>query len=120
MSEIELIFDHVGIPTEEPQTHEDWVEATKVWVTNPRAHKYRIEYLRYRDDTPCRRELVTLPHVAYQCRAEHFAELMSGGEVLIEPFAVDENLTVGFVMKNGIPVEYMVYKDRDVWFGKRD
>jgi|SRR5215207_2774644 len=119
MSDFELVFDHVGIPTEEPQPEEDWVESTKVWVTNPRAHKFRIEYLRYRHDTPCRPELVNLPHVAYQCRAEDFDTLLQGGEILIEPFAVDDNLTVAFIMKDGIPTEYMVYKDRDVWFGKR-
>jgi hypothetical protein len=30
MDEIELIFDHVGIPTDEKQTREDWVESTRV------------------------------------------------------------------------------------------
>jgi hypothetical protein len=119
MSNFELMFDHVGIPTEEPQPDEDWVESTKVWVTNPRNHKFRIEYLRYRHDTPCRAELVNLPHVAYQCRAEDFDALLQTGEVLIEPFAVDDNLTVAFILKDGIPTEYMVYKDPEVWFGKR-
>jgi hypothetical protein len=35
MEEVEKIFDHVGIPTDEKQPHEDWVESTRVWVTNP-------------------------------------------------------------------------------------
>ena len=118
MSDPELIFDHVGIPTDEAQSNEDWVDATKVWVTNPRLHKFRIEYLRYRADSPVREELKRLPHVAYQCRAEDFDELMRGGEVLAEPFAADANLTVGFILKNGVPIEYMVYKDRGLWFGK--
>ena len=118
MSDPELIFDHVGIPTDEAQSTEDWVDATKVWVTNPRRHKFRIEYLRYRADSPVREELKGLPHVAYQCRAEDFDELMRGGEVLAEPFAADANLTVGFILKNGVPIEYMVYKERGLWFGK--
>jgi hypothetical protein len=115
----ELIFDHVGIPTDEKQLDEDWVESTRVWVTNPRTHKYRIEYLRYELDTPCRAELVNLPHVAYQVLAEDLPALLEGVEILIEPFAVDQNLTVAFVMKNGIPTEYMVYGDPAIWFGKR-
>lgn len=118
MSDFELVFDHVGIPADAPQPEEDWVEATRVWVTNPRRHKYRIEYLRYRADSPVRAELKRLPHVAYQCRAEDFDALMRGGEVLAAPFAADDNLTVGFILKNGVPVEYMVYKERGLWFGK--
>ena len=34
---------------EQPQ--EDWVEASKIWVTNPRNHPEHIEFLRYRDDS---------------------------------------------------------------------
>ncbi len=81
----ELIFDHVGIPTDEKQPAEDWVESTRVWVTNPRTHKYRVEYLRYEPDTPCRAELVNLPHVAYQVHAEDLDALLESAEILIEP-----------------------------------
>jgi hypothetical protein len=118
MSQIELIFDHVGIPTDEKQPNENWVESTRVWVTNPREHKYRIEYLRFEADTPCRQEVVNLPHVAYRVKAEDFPKLLEGKEILIEPFAVDENLTIAYVKQYGLPVEYMVYKDPDLWFGK--
>ena len=118
MTEPELVFDYVAVPRGCSQSNEDWVEATKVWVTNPRLHKFRIEYLRYRADSPMREELKKLPHVAYQCRAEDFDQLMRGGEVLAEPFAADDNLTVGFILKDGVPVEYMVFKERGLWFGK--
>ncbi|MEP7291237.1 MAG: hypothetical protein ABI835_05615 [Chloroflexota bacterium] len=119
LAQIELIFDHVGIPTDEVQPDEDWVESTRVWVTSPRANKYRIEYLRYEPDTPCRAELVNLPHVAYQVHAEDLSALIEGAEILSGPFVVDQNLTVAFIMKDGIPTEYMVYVDPDIWFGKR-
>jgi hypothetical protein len=68
---------------------------------------------------PRRAELVNLPHIACQVRAEDLPRLLESGEILIEPFAVDQNLTVAFVMKNGIPTEYMVYGDPAIWFGKR-
>ncbi|MBC7813971.1 MAG: hypothetical protein H7175_22645 [Burkholderiales bacterium] len=118
MSQIELIFDHVGVPTDEKQPSEDWVEATRVWVTNPRDHKYHIEYLRFEPDTPCRWEVVNLPHVAYRVKAEDFPKLIEGVEILIEPFDVDDNLSIAYVKKDGMPVEYMVFKDPNVWFGK--
>ena len=32
-------FDHIGIPTTEPQPGESWVAFSEVWVTNPRVAK---------------------------------------------------------------------------------
>ena len=119
MHEIELIFDHVGIPTDEKQPSENWVESTRVWVTNPYIHKYRIEFLRFEPDTPCKWEVVNLPHVAYRVSAADFPKLVDGVEILIEPFAVDDNLSIAYVKKNGLPVEYMVFKDSSLWFGKQ-
>ena len=29
-------FDHVGLITEDKKAGEDWVESTRVWVTNPK------------------------------------------------------------------------------------
>ena len=119
MDEIELIFDHVGIPTDEKQPNENWVASTRVWVTNPYTHKYRIEFLRFEPDTPCKWEVVNLPHVAYRVNAADFPKLVEGVEILIESFAVDENLSIAYVKKNGLPVEYMVFKDPKLWFGKQ-
>ena len=31
-------FAHIGIPTDDPKEGESWVEASQVWVTNPRNH----------------------------------------------------------------------------------
>ena len=65
-------FDHIGIPTTEPQPGESWVEFSQVWVTNPRAHPQRIEYLRAPRCRRCRPEQVGLwklwhwPHIAYR------------------------------------------------------
>ena len=33
-------FDHVGVITDDKQTEEMYVPATKVWVTNPATHPY--------------------------------------------------------------------------------
>jgi hypothetical protein len=42
----DFVFDHVGITTSIPQPQEDWVEASKIWGTNPRNHPEHIEFLR--------------------------------------------------------------------------
>ena len=46
-----LVFDHIGIRAYEPMPDEDWIESSKVWVTNPRNHPESIEFLRYEPDS---------------------------------------------------------------------
>jgi hypothetical protein len=110
-------FDHVGIPTEEKKEGESWVEATRVWVTSPRAHPYHIEWLRFEQDSPVTGPLRTEPHVAY--RVDDVHEAMKGHVVVAEPFDVGDGfLNVGFVEIEGAIVEFMQYAnpDEEGWF----
>jgi hypothetical protein len=110
-------FDHVGIPTEEKKEGESWVEATRVWVTSPRAHPYHVEWLRYEPDSPVTGALRTEPHVAYRVDDVHAA--MKGHFVVVEPFDVGDGfLNVGFVEIEGAIVEFMQYAnpDEEGWF----
>src|SRR3981189_1571885 len=83
-------FDHIGIPTNEPHPGESWVEFSQVWVTNPRAHPQRIEYIRPKHPPDVPREQVGLwklwnmPHVAY--RVDDLAAALEGKELLFGPF----------------------------------
>lgn len=112
-------FDHVGLVTADEQPGESWVEATRVWVTSPRAHPFHVEFLRFEDDSPVTGPLRTQPHVAY--RVDDLDEAMRGHRVLAEPFhpAPDPDfLTIGFVEVGGSVVEFMQYRDPDEegWF----
>jgi hypothetical protein len=110
-------FDHVGVPTTEKQPDEDFVESTRVWVTNPRNHPYCIEYLRFEPDSPCGWELKNRPHVAY--KVENLDPLIEGQEIVLEPFFVGNPpfCRVAFIKKNGLITEYMQYLN-DTWFGR--
>jgi hypothetical protein len=119
LENIELIFDHVGIPTDEAQPGESWVEATRVWVTNPHTHKYHVEYLRFAPDSPAAEVAKVMPHIAYAVSADALPKLVAqAAEVIVPITAVDDNLTIAYVMKDGALLEYMVYKDPTLWFGK--
>jgi hypothetical protein len=110
-------FDHVGVVTDEPKPDESWVEATRVWVTSPRAHPYNVEWLRFEPDSPVTGPLRTQPHVAY--RVDDVHEAVKGHEVLLEPFDVGGGfLTVAFVDVGGAIVEFMQYAnpDEEGWF----
>jgi hypothetical protein len=110
-------FDHVGIPTDDRKGGESWVEATRVWVTSPRAHPYNIEWLRYEPDSPVTGLLREAPHIAY--RVDDVHQAVEGHDVLAEPFDVGDGfLTVAFVNADGAVIEFMQYATpgEDGWF----
>ncbi len=108
-----LEFDHVGVTTTEPQPNEDWVEQSKVWVTSPRDHPDRIEFLRYREDTTVPAVIRENPHVAF--RVEALGPHIEGQEVIIPPFTVGDFVEVVFIRKHGLIFEYMHYL-KEGWF----
>src|SRR5436190_22632895 len=89
-SEMKRAFDHIGIITTEPHEGESWVADSEVWVTNPRTHPNRIEYVRPKKFPDVPREQVALwklwnwPHVAY--RIENLRAAIAGEEVVLGPF----------------------------------
>ena len=110
-------FDHIGVVTTRKQPDESWVEATRVWVTSPRAHPYNIEFLRFEPDSPVTGPLRTDPHVAY--RVDDVERAIEGHDVALEPFDVAGGfLRVAFVDVGGALVEFMQYADpnEEGWF----
>ena len=98
-------FHHVGIPTDEPQPGEMYVADTKVWVTDPLQHPYKIEYLRYEPDSPVTGPLRELPHLAFE--TDDLEAELAGKEIILEPFRPMEGLTVVFVLEDGAVFEFM-------------
>ena len=62
-------FHHIGLRAMEPQPDEDYVPLTRVWVTDPRRHPHRIEYLRYEPDSHLDEDFKNAPHIAYKVEA---------------------------------------------------
>jgi hypothetical protein len=110
-------FDHIGVVTGEEQPGETWVPATKVWVTNPRAHSHHVEFLRFHPDSEVSGPLRTDPHVAY--RTDDLDASIAGHELLLGPFEVGDGFArVAFVMIDGGLIEFMQYAnpDEERWF----
>ena len=115
-----MTFDHVGLITNTKKSDENWVESTRVWVTNPKTHPFHVEWLRYEPDSPIHGPVREQPHVAF-CVDD--LEKASGGlKVLLEPFDVGGFVRVGFYESHdGAVIELMEYKkDEDAWFGKQE
>ncbi|NUQ01051.1 MAG: hypothetical protein HUU35_14475 [Armatimonadetes bacterium] len=109
-------FHHMGLPTDERQPGEEYVAETKVYVTDPRAHRYKVEYLRYEPDTPVTGPVRDLPHIAY--KVDDFETAMAEGKVLLGPFNPTPGLRVVFVEIDGAVVEFMEFeRDSDLPWG---
>lgn len=112
-------FDHVGMITDQPKSHENFVETTRVWVTDPKAHPYNIEWLRYEPDSSVTGPVRECSHVAY--RVKNIEEAAKGMKVLLGPFDVSDFLRVGFYQSaDDAVIEFMEYKGSpDQWFDKK-
>ncbi|MBN1298313.1 MAG: hypothetical protein JW997_01350 [Actinobacteria bacterium] len=117
--ELELEFDHIGLKTDEKKEDENWVESTRVWVTDPKTHPFHIEWLRYEPDSPVKGDLREKPHIAY--RVKDLQQASKGLEALLEPFEVGGFVRAGFYKtKDGAVVELMQYlKGENMWFDKK-
>lgn len=112
------IFHHIGMPTDEVQEGETFVEDTKVWVTRPENHPMRVEYLRFEADSPVTGPLRDMPHVGFRVDDIHAA--LQGEDVILEPFTPMEGLQVAFFMKDGAVFEYMQFREGATEFSDLD
>jgi hypothetical protein len=102
-------FSHVGLITDQPQSGEVFVEATRVWITDFVRHPHHIEWLRFEPDSPVTGPVRTQPHVAY--RVPSLEAAAQGMQVLLEPFQPLPGLRVGFYLTaDGAVIEFMEYE----------
>jgi hypothetical protein len=101
-------FHHIGLPTDQSQPGEFYVEDTKVWVTDPRQHPYHVEFLRFEPDSPVTGPVRDLPHIAF--RVDDLEVALRGENVLLEPFNPSPGFTVAFVLKDGAVFEFMKFE----------
>lgn len=98
-------FHHIGLPTDQKQPGEVYVPDTKVWVTNPDDHPYRVEFLRFEQDTPVTGPVRDQAHIAY--KTDNLQREIEGEKVLLGPFTPMEGLQVVFISKDEAVVEFM-------------
>lgn len=111
-------FDHIGLPVAGKQPEEMYVEATKVWVTDPLRHPQRIEYLRFEPDSPVGGPVRELPHVAF--RVDDLDAEIKDAEILLGPFQPTGTLRVVFVRKDGAVWEFMESSEPGHWFRRQE
>jgi hypothetical protein len=98
-------FDHIGIPARTKRDGMRFLEAKKLWLTSPRDHPYRVEWLWYEDGSPEAELVRTVPHVAY--KVDVLEDALDGRRVIAEPFDVFGEVRVAFIEVDGAPVEFV-------------
>ena len=105
-------FDHVGIPTTGKKTGEQFVAATRVWITDAYKHPFRVEWLRFEPDSPVTGPLRDMPHVGYRVDSvEQIKDQGKGMKVLLEPFDAGFAVAGFFQTPDGANIELVWYRE---------
>lgn len=102
-------FMHIGVPTKKVQPNESYLEGMKVYVTNPDEHEMKFEYLRFEPGSWLPAIMQVTPHIAVKVGSIQ-AELSKCEETLVDPLAVNENLSIAFAIRDGVIFEFMEMK----------
>ena len=104
----ESIFHHFGVPTNAKHDNETYIEGAKVYITDPQAHPYGVEFLRFEPDTPMPDALQRQSHAAFA--VDNLDEALEGEDVLLPPFDATETLRVAFITDGDALIELMEMK----------
>ena len=98
-------FHHFGVPTATEQKDEVYIDGAKVYVTDPDAHPYRVEFLRFESGSPMPEAVMTGVHAAFV--VEDLDAALEGQKVIIEPFDATETIRCAFIMDQEAVIELM-------------
>ena len=100
-----LRYHHLGIPTSESRPGERHLPEFGMHVSGYETSPFRIEWMRFDEDSPVPELVQQVPHVAFE--VDDLQAALEGREVLIEPNSPSPGVQVAFVIDNGAPVELM-------------
>ena len=98
-------FSHIGIPTNEERNWDGFYEPGRIHYTEFDKDQYKIEWVKFDNDSPMPEMMRTLPHVAYL--VDEMEQALKGCEILVETFSPAEGVRVAFIVHKGSPVEFM-------------
>jgi hypothetical protein len=105
---MKMEFHHIGIPTKKKRANETYMAGAKLYVTDVADSEHKIEWLRFEEGSPLPKILQTSAHAAF--KVDDVAKAMKGKKILLDPFEAGPGITVGFVLEDEAPIEYMSVK----------
>jgi len=111
----ELLYHHIGIPTDKPLPKEDYNPEYKMTASGYYQSRYGIEWMTFDSDCPLPELVKTVPHVAFV--VDDLDAAIEGKEVIIEPNSPIEGVKVAFIVENGAPVEFLQFDrpESEIW-----
>jgi len=103
-----LRYHHLGIPTAETRGDEYFLPDLGMHVTSHETNAFRIEFMRFEEDSPLPDLVKTVPHIAFQ--VEDLDAALDGHQILISPNSPSEGVRVAFVVHDGAPVEFLEFE----------
>jgi len=111
MDLFKLHYHHLGIPTKEKRDGEVYLKNFKMYVSGYETSPYKIEWMRFEDDSPINELVKNIPHVAFE--VDDLEEAIKGKEILIAPNSPSKGITVAFIVDNGAPIEFIQIDKHD-------
>lgn len=98
-------YMHVGIPVTTRKPNMVYNDVLKFWVnTDVDAYDYKIEYLKFDEETPFPEIMHKNPHVAYKVD-DMMPYLADADQIIFKPYALDEHTRLAFIMKDDTIIE---------------
>ncbi len=102
-------FHHIGLVTDEEKPGEMYFESLKVWGTNPDDDPNKVEWVRFRADSPLADTPVAkMPHVSWA--VDDLDRELQGKETVVGPLTVADGIRIAYFMMDGALIEYLEIK----------
>lgn len=102
-------FHHLGVPSTKPRDGEVFLPEFGMYVTPLGDDPFRIQWMRFEEDSPLPTLVTEAPHLAFQ--VESLEEALGGHEVLIPPNSPSRGVKVAFIVHEGAPVEFLEFSE---------
>ena len=102
-------FHHIGLVATEPKAGEMYFEALKVWGTDPSQDPNKVEWVRFKPESPLASTPVAkMPHVSWQ--VDDLEAELKGKDVVVKPVTAGPGVRIAYFLMDGALVEYLEVK----------
>jgi hypothetical protein len=102
-------FHHVGLVATEPKPGEMYFESLKVWGTDPSKDPNKIEWVRFKPESPLAKTAVAkMPHTSWQ--VDDLDKELKGKKLEVGPLQAAPGVRIAYFLMDGALVEYLEIK----------
>ena len=102
-------FHHIGLVTDTEKPGENYFEMLKVWGTDPANDPNKVEWVRFKPDSPLADTPVAkMPHTSWA--VDNLEAELEGKDVVVGPITAAEGVRIAYFMQDGALIEYLEVK----------